>query len=93
MDFSLNGYKMVTKWEVLSKVKASNYRVKVLSALSQNKLTPKEIQKETQIKFTHVSRALNELKELDLVKCLTPEERKYRIYTITDKGKKINLLL
>jgi len=78
--------KKVTKWDLVSFVLASSYRKNVLSALTTPK-TPSSISKEININKTHVSRALAELEDKGLIKCLTPEAKKGKIYTIQELGK------
>jgi len=80
---------MVSKWELLGKVSASSYRVKVLEQLSTSPKTPKQLSKNTNIGMPHISRTLKELERLGLVKCLTPEIRKNKFYSITNAGSKV----
>jgi len=80
--------KKVTKWELVSFVLSSTYRKRVLSALSTPK-TPSSVSKEININKTHVSRALSELEDKGLIKCLTPNSKKGKIYTIEETGKEI----
>lgn len=80
---------MVSKWKLIGKVTASDYRVRVLKQLSTSPKTPKQLSKLTNIKMSHISRALKELKKLGLVKCLTPEIRKNKFYSITNTGSKM----
>lgn len=37
----------------------------------------------------HVSRAFKELQEKQLIKCANPNDRNFRFYKLTDKGKKV----
>ena len=39
--------------------------------------------------MSHISRTLKELEKLGLVKCLTPEIRKSKFYSITNTGSKV----
>jgi DNA-binding MarR family transcriptional regulator len=80
---------MVSKWELLGKISASTYRVKVLEELNKSPKTPKQLSKLTNIGMSHISRTLKELEKLGLVKCLTPEIRKSKFYSITDIGIKV----
>jgi len=77
-----------TNWEDVSFVISSSYRKKVLGALEKPK-TPSILSKELNINKTHISRALSELEAKKIVKCLTPESAKGRLYLITNYGKKI----
>lgn len=80
--------KGVTKWEDVSFVIASSYRTKILEWLK----TPKEpsiLSKETGINKTHISRGLKELEEKKIVKCLSPNAKKGKLYVISDYGKRV----
>ena len=77
---------MVSKWYLISKTKSSSYRKNILILLHKKEMTPRELEKETKIKISHISRALKELSKLGLVKCLTPSIRRSKIYSITKLG-------
>jgi len=47
---------------------------------------PSDISKKTNMRPTHVSRALKDLKEHHLVECLNEEEIRGRLFEITDLG-------
>lgn len=51
--------------------------------------TPTEVSARTQIQRSAVSRAVLELEKRGMVKCLTPNEKMGRLYTLTSSGKKI----
>ena len=78
----------VTKWEDISFVVSSNYRKKVLQSLENPKM-PSRISKELNINKTHISKTLNELTKRKVIKCLTPNSSKGKIYVIEDYGKEI----
>jgi len=80
---------MVNKWDLRGKISASVYRKRVLSKLNEGVFTPKELEKDLNIKMSHVSRTLTELQKLNLIECLTPALRKGRQYRITKQGEKI----
>jgi len=67
----------------------SKYRRIILISLLESPKTPTQIANEHNCNVSHISRALRELKEKGLVKCLNPERRKGRIYALTDKGLRI----
>lgn len=75
-----------TKWIDTSFIISSSYRIKVLKNLETPK-TPSHLSKISGINKTHISRTLKELLEKDMIKCLTPEIKKGRIYIISNKGK------
>lgn len=68
-------------------VVASTYRQIVMKRLAARPAIPSKIAEDTDVKIAHVSRALQELREKDLVELLVPEDRKKgRIYGLTEKG-------
>ena len=76
-------------WNEYGYIIASNYRLKVVRSLLIHPKTPKQISVETKIGLTHVSRTLKELATREMVQCINPQEVKGRVYTLTDKGKKV----
>lgn len=79
---------LMADWDSVSFVIRSTYRKKVLMALKANKSTPSNLSDELDISSSHVSRALTELREEELVERLV-DNPKGRIYGLTDKGKDI----
>ena len=73
-------------WEDYGYIMASKYRKFVLLALLDHPKTPKEIAKETRLNISHVSRALREMHNKAIVKCMTPNRLKGRVYCLTNKG-------
>ncbi|MBX0294068.1 winged helix-turn-helix domain-containing protein [Haloarcula nitratireducens] len=77
-------------WDDVSYVISSRYRVETLKRLAEGPATPSLIADETGLSIAHVSRALQELKEGDLVTLLVSEDRrKGRVYGITDSGQEV----
>ena len=68
-------------WYVLKK------RIKVLKSLEKENKIPSKISKDIDDNSNHVSKYLKTLKEAELVECLNEEDKRYRFYAITDKGK------
>lgn len=75
--------------ELISFVQMSTYREKILMDLDDKLKTPSKISKSTNIKMSHISTVLKELKDKDLIKCLNPQKRQGRLYTTTELGKNI----
>lgn len=73
-------------WEVVSFVFSSETRSRVLRSLKSRKATPSQIADEVNQPLSHVSRALKELQDKELVVCLTPNRKKARLYAITPAG-------
>ena len=79
---------MSDDWDEVGYVISSGYRVAVLGRLAESPATPSQIAADADLAVTHVSRALNELREHTLVQLLVPEERKKgRVYGITERGR------
>lgn len=77
------------KWTVFGKISSSSYRKRILLSLMDANKTPKEIAKDSSVKFSHVSNVLRQLMRMKTIKCLTPDLKKGRIYSMTAFGKEI----
>ena len=77
-----------TKWNNISFILSSNYRKKVLQNLETPKM-PSKLSKILDINKTHISRALKELESKKMIKCLTPNSNKGKLYVISDYGEDI----
>jgi len=75
-------------WNSIGFIERSQYRKNVFLSLKQP-IRPSEIAKKLNLRLTHVTRALRELKSKGFVKCLNPKERIGRFYALTKKGKEI----
>lgn len=80
---------MVNKWELIGKIKSSEWRFKVLKILRENMKTPSELSKEASISSSHISEVIKDLGEMKLIECKNPILRKGKIYSITKLGKDI----
>jgi DNA-binding transcriptional ArsR family regulator len=81
---------MSDEWDVIGFVISSDYRVIVLKRLAEGPTTPSQIASDADIGIAHVSRALKELRDRELVELLVPEDRKKgRVYGITSEGTNI----
>ena len=76
-------------WDLISFVKSSDKRLRILSLLKNSVFTPSDISTNLSIPISHVSSTLSELMENRIVICLTPERRKTKLFKITDKGIKV----
>lgn len=71
----------------------SKVRSNVLKFLGEDLRYPSQIAKELDIRIQHVSTALKELKEKELVECINEDVKVGRLYRTTNKGKQvINLI-
>lgn len=76
-------------WDELGFIKSGRHRQKILKMLATKNMMPTEISDELKIHLSQVTRNLGELEERGLIKCLTPSLRKGRLYSATEKGKKL----
>lgn len=76
-------------WNTVSFVMSGKPRIRILIELKNGQKTPSELAGILKIPRSHVSKTIKELEEKDLIKCLTPERRKMKLYTISDQGKEI----
>ncbi len=76
------------EWEDYSFIIRGKTRREIFLSLQKPK-TPSQISRELKISTTHVSRALKEFSDKNLVKCLTPKEKSGRVYKLTGSGEKI----
>ena len=76
------------EWDNIGFIVRSKYRKNVFLSL-EKPIRPSQIAKKLDLRLTHVTRALRELKQKGFAKCLNPNERIGRLYTLTDKGKKL----
>ncbi|MDR0911960.1 MAG: MarR family transcriptional regulator [Methanobrevibacter sp.] len=74
---------------LISYVKRSEHRTKVLKNLEKEIKFPRDIFNQTRLQRSDVSRALKELKSKKLVHCLNENEKQGRLYEITGLGKKV----
>ena len=72
---------------IISLLLRSENRIKVLKSLKNGYKIPSVISKEIGDNSNHVSKYLKTLKDAELVECLNEDDKRYRFYNITDKGK------
>lgn len=79
---------MTTKWDNISYILRSKYRVKILQYLSKLNAptTPTKLKRELNVDKAHISRALSDLVKKNWVTCLTPKARKTKLFQISKSG-------
>ena len=70
-------------------VNISSYRVRAVKALQNENKTPTQIANDSNIRVNHISKVLKELKESGVAECINEENRKNRIYRLTNVGQDI----
>jgi len=77
-------------YDAVSFVTRSTYRQTALEGLADGPALPSELEERSGTDMSHISRALGELRERDLVELLVSEDtRKGRFYGLTEEGKDI----
>lgn len=66
----------------------SSKRIELFKLLERPK-TPTQLAKSMKSSLPNVSLKLKDLSDRGLVTCINPEDRKGRIYKLTDKGNKV----
>lgn len=75
---------------LISYVAKSKRRKEVLKILSRVKsMSQPEIMKVSEQYKSHNSRTIKELRDKSLISCVNPEDRAYKFYKITKKGKDV----
>lgn len=78
---------MSVDWDDISFVISSRYRVASLRRLADGPATPSQIAADEDVGIAHVSRALQALRDRELVELLVSDHRKKgRVYGLTDTG-------
>ena len=74
-------------WDTAGFIEASSYRRRIVEALQDGSATPSELEEQTGVTITHVSRALRRLRQRGVVELLVDEDRaKGRLHGLTDAG-------
>lgn len=76
-------------WKKYGYVLASTYRQKIVLSLKEGPKTPKQISLESRLHLSHVSYTIKDLGNNSIVKCLTPDLRKGKLYGLTKDGKEV----
>ena len=76
--------------KILGYVVSSTYRTEVMKTLIDKPKIPSQIAADTGIKLNHISNVLNQLKKKGLIRLINPEDKKGRIYELTDVGLEIS---
>ncbi|WP_298522719.1 winged helix-turn-helix domain-containing protein [uncultured Methanobrevibacter sp.] len=72
---------------IISLLARSKRRINVLKSLEKENKIPSKISKDIDDNSNHVSKYLKTLKDAELVECLNEDDKRYRFYSITEKGK------
>jgi predicted transcriptional regulator len=78
---------MSADWDDVSFVISSRYRTAAIKRLAVGPATPSQIATDAEAGIAHISRALQRLRERDLVTLLVSDDRKKgRVYGLTEYG-------
>ena len=76
-------------FQLVGYVMASDYRKKIIKSIGKEIKIPSIIAQEINLRTSHVSNVLKDLKENNIVVCLNEEAKKGRLYKNTELGLKI----
>lgn len=76
-------------WNKFGYILSSKYRRKIIISLKGDPKTPKQISLELELHLSHVSSTLKDLTRIGIIKCLTPDLRKGKLYGLTGIGEEI----
>ncbi len=76
-------------WKKFGYLLASKYRMKITLCLADKPKTPKELAQELGLYISHVSSTLSDLSKHGVVKCLNPQQRRGKIFSLTDIGSEL----
>jgi DNA-binding MarR family transcriptional regulator len=77
-------------WDEIGFIISSRYRIVALRRLSVGPATPSQIAADESVGIAHVSRALQDLRERDIVDLLVSDDRKKgRVYGLTEHGRDV----
>jgi len=75
------------RYELLAWVKASDHRQDILTTLQEGPENTTHFKEKWDVATADVPRRyINELQSRELVKCLTPDRQRYRLYGLTEDG-------
>jgi predicted transcriptional regulator len=78
---------MSPDWDDVSFVISSQYRTAVLKRLAVGPATPSQIATDADVGISHISRALQRLRDREMVELLVSDDRKKgRVYGLTEDG-------
>ncbi|MDA7939726.1 MAG: helix-turn-helix domain-containing protein [Nitrosopumilus sp.] len=77
-------------WDDVGFAVSGKHRLRILKILQNAPLTPSQISRRTNLHMSQITRSLKELQDRDLVKCLNPELKKGRLFSLTKKGSEIS---
>lgn len=75
--------------KVFAYISISSYRTNALKALQNQNKTPSQIANDSNIRMSHISNILKELKDCGVVECINEQDHRNRIYRITPLGHEI----
>lgn len=78
---------MLNRYELVSFILRAKNRKVILHELGRENKTATDLMKTTKMYKSHVSRTLKELMDEGLIECLNPNDREYKFYKLTRKGR------
>ena len=76
-------------WDEIGYIISSKIRLKLLITIANEASTPSKIAEKLGESISQISISLKELSKMGIVKCLTPNRKKGRLYIATTKGREL----
>lgn len=76
-------------WSLISFIKISRIREKIVKSLAEMPQFPSELAKGLSLNFATVSKNLRMLEEKGIIYCYNPNQTKGRLFTLSKTGEKI----
>ena len=70
-------------------INISSYRMKAVKTMQKGNETPTQIANHSDIRLSHISKVLKELKDCGVAECINEQDRVNRIYRLTPVGREI----
>lgn len=75
--------------KIFAYINISLYRMKAVKAMQKGNETPTQIANHSDIRLSHISKVLKELKDCGVAECINEQDRVNRIYRLTPVGREI----
>lgn len=81
----------MVKRNIISFLLRAKNRISVLQVLNEGEKISAQIEKQTGMYKSHVSRTLKELQNHKLIRCTNPNDRNFKFYELSEYGEKVLL--
>lgn len=76
-------------YEEIANLKRSKTKIEILKKLASKPMTPTEVANNLNLHQSSISRSILQMEKAGLVKCVTPNQKNFRHYISSEKGKNL----